>query len=405
MNRSEISLNAARASQEMRRDTFAVLALGLAPAIGLGIARFAYALVLPDMRADLNWSYAEAGWLNASNAAGYLIGAMLCARAIERAGAYRVMAAGVWACVLALALCATTRETVTLNGARALAGLGGGFAFVAGGVLAARIAQRHPARSSLLLGLFYAGPGLGIMLSGLTVPVALDLFGSWRLAWAVQAVLALVLAVVLMRRREACAAEPAPAQTSAGQGVTRSRMLWLLGGYLLFGAGYIAYMTFMIAWVQGSGGGAGFQALFWAAIGAAAMASPWIWARLLGRLCHGHAFAVLTGMTAVGAALPLLSGAVATLFLSAVLFGSAFFAVVASTTAFVRRNLPPAVWASAIGTLTVAFGAGQVLGPIAIGAINDRTQALSGGLWASVFLLLAACTLGVLQRDFPQHGR
>lgn len=122
MNRSEISLNAPRASQEMRRDTFAVLALGLAPAIGLGIARFAYALVLPDMRADLNWSYAEAGWLNASNAAGYLIGAMLCARAIERAGAYRVMAAGVWACVLALALCATTRETVTLNGARALAG-------------------------------------------------------------------------------------------------------------------------------------------------------------------------------------------------------------------------------------------------------------------------------------------
>lgn len=29
MNRSEISLNAPRASQEMRRDTFAVLALGL----------------------------------------------------------------------------------------------------------------------------------------------------------------------------------------------------------------------------------------------------------------------------------------------------------------------------------------------------------------------------------------
>jgi hypothetical protein len=30
--------------------------LAIAPAIGLGICRFAYALVLPDMRENLGWS-------------------------------------------------------------------------------------------------------------------------------------------------------------------------------------------------------------------------------------------------------------------------------------------------------------------------------------------------------------
>jgi hypothetical protein len=32
-----------------------------------------------------------------------------------------------------------------------------------------------------------------------------------------------------------------------------------LAGYFLFGAGYIAYMIFMIAYVRGSGGGARWQ--------------------------------------------------------------------------------------------------------------------------------------------------
>ncbi len=380
-----------------RRDVVVVAALALAPGIGLGIARFAYALVLPDMRADLGWSYADAGWMNTTNAAGYLLGAMIAARAIAAAGAYRVMIAGTWACVVALLLCALFRHAVPLNAARVLAGLGGGFAFVSGGVLAAGVAQRNPERAAFLLGLFYAGPGLGILLSGIAVPFTLEQFGagSWSMAWAVLAALALPLALGLYLARGERATAPPSAQTAPRYG----NMRWLLAGYLVFGAGYIAYMTFMIAWVQASGGGVGFQALFWAVIGFAAMASPWLWTFILKRLVHGYAFAILTGITAIGAVLPLLSDAVPVLLASAAVFGSAFFAVVAATTAFVRRNLPQAQWASGIGVLTVVFGIGQMLGPIAIGLINDVMQSLASGLWASALLLFVAAMLGASQRD------
>ena len=51
--------------------------LSLGPAVSNGIARFAYGLLLPAMREDLGWSYAEAGWLNTANAIGYLAGAAL----------------------------------------------------------------------------------------------------------------------------------------------------------------------------------------------------------------------------------------------------------------------------------------------------------------------------------------
>ena len=53
-----------------------ILILSLAPTIGLGIGRFAYSLVLPDMRDALGWSYSAAGFMNTINAAGYLAGAL-----------------------------------------------------------------------------------------------------------------------------------------------------------------------------------------------------------------------------------------------------------------------------------------------------------------------------------------
>src|ERR1700729_2054213 len=63
-----------------------ILILSLAPTIGLGLGRFAYALVLPDMRDSLQWSYSAAGFMNTINAAGYLAGALVAAKLIKRIG-------------------------------------------------------------------------------------------------------------------------------------------------------------------------------------------------------------------------------------------------------------------------------------------------------------------------------
>lgn len=53
------------------------LALGTATALGL--ARFAYGLLVPAMRGDLGWSLARAGVPTTANGLGYLAGALLAA--------------------------------------------------------------------------------------------------------------------------------------------------------------------------------------------------------------------------------------------------------------------------------------------------------------------------------------
>ena len=98
-----------------------ILILSLAPTIGLGIGRFAYALVLPDMRDTLGWSYSAAGFMNTVNAAGYLAGALLAAPLIRRCGLVESVRWGTLACVLSLALCAMSGNFWILSFARLLA--------------------------------------------------------------------------------------------------------------------------------------------------------------------------------------------------------------------------------------------------------------------------------------------
>src|SRR5438552_13585438 len=177
-----------------------ILILSLAPTVGLGIGRFADALVLPDMRDTLVWSYSAAGFMNTINAAGYLVGALFASQLIRRFGLAASVRWGTLACVLSLALCAISGNFVVLSFARLLAGLGAAAGFVGGGALAATIAQSRPERANFLLSLFYAGPGMGILASGLIAPLVLQTFGpgSWWIVWWVLMLLVAVMVVPLL---------------------------------------------------------------------------------------------------------------------------------------------------------------------------------------------------------------
>jgi predicted MFS family arabinose efflux permease len=374
-----------------------ILILSLAPTVGLGIGRFAYALVLPDMRDTLAWSYSAAGFMNTINAAGYLAGALFASRMIRRFGLAASVRWGTLACVLSLVLCATTGNFYVLSFARLLAGVGAAAGFVGGGALAATIAQSRPERANFLLSLFYAGPGIGILASGLVAPFVLQGFGpgSWWIVWWAMTALVVVMTIpVLLASFHAGAALT---ETTAARFAVAPVVIYLTG-YFLFGAGYIAYMTFMIAYIRDAGGGAAAQSAFWSLIGVSAFVTPWVWRRVLALDRGGLATTIILGVNAVGAAMPILGHSVWLLAASALVFGVAFFAVVGSTTAFVRFNYPPQAWPTAIAAMTISFGIGQTLGPIVVGAITDALGSLSFALNVSAAMLALGALLSAFQR-------
>ena len=184
-------------------------------------------------------------------------------------------------------------------------------------------------------------PALGILASGLIAPFVLQAFGpgSWWIVWWAMTLLSVVMTVPLLLA-------PLDEQSAVHRQGSRRRLRIrpvpiYLAGYFLFGAGYIAYMTFMIAYVRDAGGGAAAQAAFWSLIGLSAFATPWVWRRVLALDRGGLPTAIILGVNAIGAALPIFGHSARCWRSRPLVFGVAFFAVVGSTTAFVRFNYPP----------------------------------------------------------------
>ena len=385
------------------------LALSLGAAVSLGITRFSYGLLLPPMRADLGWSYALAGGMNTANAAGYLLGAMLTPALMRRFGPVRLLVGGAVAASVFMAASGFFISAPALLLQRLLAGLASAWVFVAGGLLAARLGVSQPSRAGFLLGLYYGGTGLGITLSALLVPAVLQAAAGaphgWAWAWwalalaSFAATAVLALAVRAMPGEGLGGAGPASRPPlTPDRGSPLRRFGWALAGYALFGAGYIGYMTFVIALLREQGARPGEITLFYALLGVACVASSRLWAGLLDRFRGGGPQALLNALLGVATLLPVLSPAWPVTLASGLMFGAVFLSVVASTTALVRHNLPPSQWATGISAFTIVFAAGQIVGPTVTGWISDGQGGLAGGLVASALTLWLGALLAWRQR-------
>ncbi|MDP9896226.1 putative MFS family arabinose efflux permease [Variovorax boronicumulans] len=392
-------------------------ALSMGAAVSLGITRFAYALLLPPMRSDLGWSYALAGGMNTANAVGYLAGALVTPALMRRFGVTRLLIVGAVLASVFMAGSGFVTDAPALLLQRLLAGVASAWVFVAGGLLAARLgeadARTGASRSGLLLGIYYGGTGFGILLSALLVPqvlrAALDVPHGWTWAWWALALASAAATCLLTWAGRAMPDSPVSATPSAATAtetapISLRHFGWALAGYALFGMGYIGYMTFVIALLREQGASAGFVTLFYALLGIACVASSRLWAGLLDRYRGGQPQALLNGLLGVATLLPVLSASAPVALASGVLFGGVFLSVVASTTALVRHNLPPARWAQGISLFTIVFALGQIVGPTVTGWISDGPGGLARGLVASAIALWLGAVLASRQHALKEIG-
>ena len=381
------------------------LALSVGAAVSLGVTRFAYGLLLPPMRADLGWSYALAGAMNTSNAAGYLLGALLTPWLLRRVDPGTVLWSGSLLASVLMALSGLFTDTAVWLAQRLAAGVASALVFVTGGLLAARLGAQDPGRAGLLIGLYYGGTGLGITLSALLVPAVLhgaaESLHPWAWGWAALAALCFAGTAIVRWPARLLAPLAVPGGAAAAPSsshVPLRRFVFGLAAYGMFGMGYIGYMTFVIALLKEQGQSAASITAFYALLGLAVLVSPRLWAGLLDRHRDGKPLALLNGLLGLATLLPALSSAWPLVFLSGLVFGGVFLSVVASTTAWVRHNLPPAQWASGIGAFTIVFAAGQIIGPTVVGWIADGAGGLARGFVVSALALWLGTGLALRQR-------
>ncbi|HYF57664.1 MAG TPA: YbfB/YjiJ family MFS transporter [Burkholderiaceae bacterium] len=427
----------------------------------MGIGRFVYTPILPEMLASGALTLREAGWVAAANFGGYLAGAMAASAIRGRRLQSRLARAGLAATVLSLVAMAFADGIAAWMVARFVSGVASAFALV---FVANQVLERltRIGEGDRIIWMF-AGVGVGIAVSALTTLAVQAAGATWPTAWLAAAGLSLAFGAAAWGpaggeapsrsgAAEAGAAGGSPAASTAGSASAGSSASPAASGstpspaaampttptpaaptpaaptsaaptsaastsaastsaastpaaplpsapapapsapkafaaavvaYGLFGLGYVIHATYLPAMVRAAGYPPAAAHWIWVLVGAAAIActGPWLaFARRRGARAAVIGCYAVAGATAL---LPMLAGGS---IVAAAIAGIGLGATLTSVTGIalpLARVLDPARGAGAIGLMTAAFGAGQIVGPVAAAYLAEASAAAGGGVFES----------------------
>nr|WP_314614511.1 YbfB/YjiJ family MFS transporter [uncultured Pseudomonas sp.] len=361
-----------------------LLASAVALMMAMGIGRFALTPQLPQLIAEGQFDLTAAGLVAAANYLGYFIGAADAMFARRPSQVRLRLQGGLWLCVL------LTLASWAADGfwSHLLLRFGTGVASAWVLVMITSLSQQiaNASQRQRLGALVFAGPGVGIAVTGLLALAAHLLGLSSAALWLVYAVAALAM-LLAVRPWLPRALEPAVVPSSGPAGATRSVGIGRLAlVYALYGVGYILPATFLSQMANQQFRGHWMADLFWPAFGvAAALGVVLVSARRSGRTSTW--LTATLWLQGLGVLACLMGGGLG-LALGVVLCGTPFLACMQLVMQRSRELAPHATQRNA-GLLTACFALGQLSGPL-LAALSNH---YSGGLQPA--LVLAAAGLGL----------
>lgn len=348
----------------------------------IGLARFAYTPLLPQMHAQAGLGVADGGLLAAINYAGYMSGALLAAWIESPAWRQRLYA---WALPLALLVTALMGWSHSF-GTWALSRYLGGLCGAAGMLLGSGLVQGWLIRSGRRpeLGIYFIGLGLGVAVSAVGAMGMTQAGLGWAAQWQGFALLGLAFLVPAWLWRPPV---PPPAVKAVGGAAPGRRwMALMLLAYFCAGWGFVINATFTVAIVEKQPLLAGQGPWAWLLVGLAATPAVFVWDRIARRTGDIGALLIAFGLQIVGVLLPVLADGLAAALLGALLYGATFIGIVSLTLALAGRRSPGNP-GKAMARLTLSYGLAQISAPALTGRMVEASGSFDAALWLTAGVL------------------
>jgi predicted MFS family arabinose efflux permease len=372
-----------------------LLASFIALMMAMGIGRFALTPQLPHLLSEGQIDLTGAGLIAAANYLGYFVGAVDAMFARRHEHVRLRLLGGLWLCVL------LTLASFWANGfwSHLLLRFGTGVASAWVLVMITALSQPLAAAAGRprLGALVFAGPGLGIFLTGLLALGSHAWGQTSATLWLIYAAVALVMLLVILPflpHSTAAAATP-PATASGSQGIGRLGVI-----YALYGLGYIIPATFLSQMASAQFQGQWMADLFWPCFGlAAATGVVLVSLRRHNPNATRHWLMATLWLQAAGVFACML-GSGSGLALGVILCGTPFLACMQLVMQRSRELAPHATQRNA-GLLTACFAVGQLSGPLLAalsshfsGGLQPALVIAGSGLLIAGALLLSPLTAG-----------
>lgn len=375
----------------------------LATLSGVGLARFAYTALMPQMVLAGWFTGEQVAYLGAANLLGYLIGALAAAPLADRLGAVRVLVL-CWAAVaLSFIGCSFAQPMPVFFVWRLISGMAGATLMVLGPSIA--MAATPLARRAALGPLMFCGIGVGALLSATLVPsLALQSLGAvW---WG----LALVCVAALWGGWRCARLLPAPAPIAVTPQAVAPALpapaLWTLPvvlvllAYVTDGFGFVPHTVFWVDYLARELHlGASYASTQWAIFGLGAVAGPLCASLCATRWGWWRTTAGAYALKAAAIGLPLVWADFAGHAVSGFVVGALSPGMAAITSGYVMQLLGPAQHKKMWGYATAAFALLQATAGYFMAYLYAST-----GSYHSLFIWgCAALSLGMVLIVFSKQ--
>ena len=352
--------------------------------VTVGVARFSYTPMIPEMMEALGLSQSVVGMLATVNYAGYLTGAFLITRISDLDLKVKLYQLGLVVAVVSTVLMGYTTEIWLWFALRFVSGLSTSAGMLLGAGLLMSWLIKNNEKSEL--GVFFSGIGLGIVLTAVLAELIKGSF-SWDQQWVIYGLVGLALLVPVWRWMPDYRTCALPRTGSAAASDERSRFVVILQlAYFCAGVGYVVTATFLVAIAESIPALTGHGWLIWLVAGLSATPACWLWDVFTRRWGQWTALYLAYSLNAVSILMLIINTSMLSVMLSAIIYGASFIGIVSMMLAMVGREFPENP-SRPMSRLTFSYGVAQMLAPAVVGYLADVEGNYTNGLWLTLLVM------------------
>ena len=381
-----------------RNNNIAILIAGIfSIIIGLGVARFAFTGLIPAMLDDY-LSIKFVGILASLNFAGYLAGSIFSIFVKDINFKVYLYRLGVFLAISTTFILAfSSNDTLWLVG-RVLGGFAGAMCLIIGTSI---VMQKLTIKSKTkAMGIHFSGIGFSILTTDLLARFVLSLDCSWRDAWFVLTIFALILSFysvyILSFDKEV---KQNAVKVRFDFSIFTPFVIVLIIAYFTEGVGFVVQATFLPDIINNLEGLDGFGGITWTLVGVAGIPSCIIWMLLAHRFGSSNIIIIALLLQAVGILIPAFSTNFYLNLLSGVLYGGTFIGLVAlfmNLGGQLSKGNPVVL----MGAMTSSYGIGQVIAPLYSIYFIEKYGNYDYALILTAFIVVAGAILLLLAKKF-----
>ncbi|WP_419767767.1 YbfB/YjiJ family MFS transporter [Arcobacter sp.] len=338
----------------------------------MGLARFAFGMVLPNMQSDLHISTTVAGLIGSANFAGYFVGIIFASKIYSHFRTTPLISICLFLQGLTMILMALADNYFIIC---ILYFLTGFLAAILNIAIIVYLSHAIPNKiRGKALGIAVSGNGVGIIFSGLLVPYLEQFYqtNSWRVSWIVFSLIIIVISFSIKYLLTYDVDHSVKSDVKFYSYI-KNKNFWKIGSlYFFFGISYVVYVTFFVSaaidkWNLSSQ----ISGMFWSTFGFICIFGGFLFGIIADKYGTFKTLILVFGFQAFSIFILIFNTPSFALFVSVFFFAISVWSVPTMITMLCTEFFGLKKTAQVFSLVTLLFAIGQIIGPLAAGYIHD----------------------------------